>query len=88
MCMIKQSVFDSGLLPGFSPIRLHHFNTPFHPPPKGPELFANSPAVLTGSVDRCCDLLIERRERFGISYIQLKSDIETAAPIVARLAGA
>jgi probable F420-dependent oxidoreductase len=52
-----------------------------------PELFANSPAVLTGSVDRCCDLLIERRERFGISYIQLKSDIETAAPIVARLAG-
>jgi len=53
-----------------------------------PELFANSPAVLTGSVDRCCDLLIERRERFGISYIQLKSDIETAAPIVARLAGA
>jgi probable F420-dependent oxidoreductase len=52
-----------------------------------PELFANSPAVLTGSVDRCCDLLVERRERFGISYIQLKSDIETAAPIVARLAG-
>jgi probable F420-dependent oxidoreductase len=52
-----------------------------------PELFAHSPAVLTGSVDRCCDLLIERRERFGISYIQLKSDIETAAPIVARLAG-
>jgi probable F420-dependent oxidoreductase len=52
-----------------------------------PELYANSPAVLSGSVDRCCDVLIERRERFGISYIQLKSDIESAAPIVARLAG-
>jgi probable F420-dependent oxidoreductase len=52
-----------------------------------PELYAHSPAVLTGSVDRCCDLLVERRERFGISYIQLKSDLESVAPIVARLAG-
>ncbi|WIM85729.1 TIGR03621 family F420-dependent LLM class oxidoreductase [Candidatus Mycobacterium wuenschmannii] len=52
-----------------------------------PDLYAHSPAVLSGSVDRCCDLLVERRERFGISYIQLKSDIESAAPIVARLAG-
>lgn len=52
-----------------------------------PELYAHSPAVLSGSVDRCCDLLVERRERFGISYIQLKSDLDSAAPIVARLAG-
>jgi probable F420-dependent oxidoreductase len=52
-----------------------------------PDLYANSPAVLSGSVQRCCDLLVERRERFGMSYIHLKSDIESAAPIVARLAG-
>lgn len=52
-----------------------------------PEIFASSPAVLTGSVDRCVDLLVERREQFGISYINLGSDIESVAPIVARLAG-
>ncbi len=51
------------------------------------EAFARSPAVLTGSVDRCVDLLVERRERFGISYVNLRSDIDSVAPIVARLAG-
>jgi probable F420-dependent oxidoreductase len=52
-----------------------------------PEIFERSPAVLTGSVQRCVDLLIERREQFGISYINLGSDVESVAPIVARLAG-
>jgi probable F420-dependent oxidoreductase len=52
-----------------------------------PVAFATSPAVLVGSVDCCVDLLMERRERFGISYINLRSDIESVAPIVARLAG-
>jgi probable F420-dependent oxidoreductase len=52
-----------------------------------PEIFASSPAVLTGSVDRCVDLLVERREQLGISYIHLKADVETVAPIVTRLAG-
>lgn len=52
-----------------------------------PDAFATSPAVLAGSVDRCVDLLVERRERFGISYVNLRSDIESVAPIVARLAG-
>ncbi len=46
-----------------------------------------SPAVLVGSVDRCCDLLRERRERFGFSYVKLGPDPAAAAPIVARLAG-
>lgn len=52
-----------------------------------PQIFATSPAVLAGSVDHCIDLLVERREQLGISYIHLKADIEAAAPIVAKLAG-
>lgn len=46
-----------------------------------------SPSVLIGSVERCCELLRERRERFGFSYIKLGPDPVAAAPIVARLAG-
>jgi probable F420-dependent oxidoreductase len=46
-----------------------------------------SPAVLIGSVERCCEVLIERRERFGFSYVKLGPDATAAAPIVARLAG-
>lgn len=52
-----------------------------------PDNFASSPAVLTGSVDRCVDLLTERRERFGFSYLNLRSDVDSVAPIVAKLAG-
>jgi probable F420-dependent oxidoreductase len=51
------------------------------------ELVATSPAVLVGSVQRCVDTLVERRERLGISYVNLGSDIEAVAPIVASLAG-
>lgn len=51
-----------------------------------PAAFATSPAVLAGSVDRCVDLLVERRAH-GISYVNLRSHIESVAPIVARLAG-
>ncbi len=46
-----------------------------------------APAVLVGSLERCCELLEERRERFGFSYIKLGSDTAASAPIVARLAG-
>jgi probable F420-dependent oxidoreductase len=52
-----------------------------------PELAAASPAVLRGSVDGCVDLLRERRERFGFSYLNLGADLEAVAPIVARLSG-
>jgi probable F420-dependent oxidoreductase len=52
-----------------------------------PALVASSPAVLVGSVEQCVDTLIERRERFGISYVNLGSDLDAVAPIVARLAG-
>ena len=46
-----------------------------------------SPAVLAGTVEECCDTLVERRERWGFSYIGLAGDIKDTAPIVAQLAG-
>jgi hypothetical protein len=52
-----------------------------------PALVASSPAVLVGSVQQCVDTLIERRERYGVSYVNLGSDLDAVAPIVARLAG-
>ena len=52
-----------------------------------PELVADSPSVLIGSVDACADLLLERRERYGFSYLRLSDDIDAVAPLVARLAG-
>jgi probable F420-dependent oxidoreductase len=52
-----------------------------------PALLKSSPAVLMGSVDACIEALYERRERYGFSYLNLGSDLEAVAPIVARLAG-
>ena len=51
-----------------------------------------SPNALIGSVDYICDTLIERRERFGISYvtpleIEGNNISKGFAPVVARLAG-
>jgi probable F420-dependent oxidoreductase len=44
--------------------------------------------VLTGTVDEVCDLLLARRERWGVTNIVLGDDqIEAFAPVVARLAG-
>ena len=61
----------------------------FRPPrlAADPDLVASSPAVLVGSVEQCVEALLERRERYGISYVNLGSDAEAVAPIVARLAG-
>jgi probable F420-dependent oxidoreductase len=53
-----------------------------------PDLVARSPAVLVGSVEECAERLEERRERFGLSYLNLGGDVENVAPLVARLAGA
>jgi probable F420-dependent oxidoreductase len=50
-------------------------------------LVAASPAVLVGTADACADLLQERRERYGISYIHVGLEFESAAPLVARLSG-
>jgi probable F420-dependent oxidoreductase len=55
-------------------------------------LLAESPAVLVGTVDQLVDTLWERRERYGISHIQLDAgfapkNVETLVPLVERLAG-
>jgi probable F420-dependent oxidoreductase len=52
-----------------------------------PAVLEGSPALLHGSVEQCVEALQERRERFGISYVNLKGDVGKAARIVARLAG-
>jgi probable F420-dependent oxidoreductase len=52
-----------------------------------PDLVARSPAVLVGSVEECAEKLRERRERYGLSYLNLGGDVENVAPLVARLAG-
>ncbi len=52
-----------------------------------PALVADSPAVLVGTVEECADLLVERRERYGFSYLRLSDDVEAVAPLVHRLAG-
>jgi probable F420-dependent oxidoreductase len=51
-----------------------------------PEQLVASPTVLHGTVDACVDKLVEVRERFGISYFHLGSNMAAAAPIVAKLA--
>jgi probable F420-dependent oxidoreductase len=57
-----------------------------------PDLLRRSPAVLVGTVDRLADQLVERRERFGFSYLQLDAgfppaDQRSLFPLVSRLAG-
>jgi probable F420-dependent oxidoreductase len=47
------------------------------------------PSVYIGTLDRVVDEMIERRERYGISYhIVLDQHLHTVAPLVVRLAGA
>jgi probable F420-dependent oxidoreductase len=53
-----------------------------------PEHLGEHPHALIGSVDAICDQLIQRREKYGISYITFSgSVVEAVAPIVERLAG-
>lgn len=53
-----------------------------------PEHFASHPHALIGTVDSVCDLLRQRREQYGFSYITVaQRHLEEFAPIVARLAG-
>lgn len=53
-----------------------------------PEIVLNSPYMLIGSVEQIVELLQERRERLGISYIVVFGHyMEEFAPVVARLAG-
>jgi hypothetical protein len=47
-----------------------------------------SPYVLIGTVDQIIEDLQMRRERWGISsYVIFERDMDTFAPVVARLAG-
>ncbi len=53
-----------------------------------PDDAAATPHALIGSVEEICDQLVERRERWGISYLGLSGDqLRAFAPVVARLAG-
>ncbi len=47
-----------------------------------------TPHALVGSVEHICDQLIERRERWGISYLGLSADqLDAFAPVIAKVAG-
>ena len=47
-----------------------------------------SGVAVVGTVDECCDILVRRREEWGVSYIVLGEDqFEAFAPVVDRLAG-
>jgi probable F420-dependent oxidoreductase len=49
---------------------------------------ATTPHALLGTVEEICDQLVERRERWGISYLGMSADqLDAFAPVVARLTG-
>ena len=53
-----------------------------------PEVLADHPNALIGSIDEICDRIVERREKFGISYVSFgASVIDAVAPVIDRLAG-
>lgn len=53
-----------------------------------PEQLLASPDFLIGSVEAMVERLLERRERFGISYIEIDArDADRFSPVVSRLSG-
>lgn len=53
-----------------------------------PEQVLQTPATLIGTVDEICDRIVERRERWGLSYVVFMADaFGDVAPVVERLAG-
>jgi probable F420-dependent oxidoreductase len=52
-----------------------------------PDVLARSPAALAGSVEECIERLLENRERYGISYVNVGGNVDAVGPIVQRLAG-
>jgi probable F420-dependent oxidoreductase len=53
-----------------------------------PDASLATPHALVGSVDQIADQLVERRERWGLSYIGLGVDaLDQMAPVIERLAG-
>ena len=52
------------------------------------DVIADSPFALVGTTDRIAELLLERRERWGFSYVIVgQNDVEPFAPVVAALSG-
>lgn len=52
------------------------------------DVILQAPYLLLGTIDQICDDLIARRERYGISYINIfENSLEAMAPVIARLAG-
>lgn len=53
-----------------------------------PGELAEHPHALIGSVDHACELLAERRERYGVSYVTVaQRHMAEFAPVVERMAG-
>jgi probable F420-dependent oxidoreductase len=57
-----------------------------------PAQLAESPSVLVGTVSQCIETLLARREKFGISVVQLDAgfplpSLEPLAPVIAALSG-
>ncbi len=53
-----------------------------------PEQVDGSPIALIGTVEQIVDRLVERRERYGFSYVVVhEAEMEDFAPVVAALAG-
>jgi probable F420-dependent oxidoreductase len=53
-----------------------------------PDAVLDSPHVVIGPVGGICDILQERRERFGFSYFVFSGDVhDSLAPVVKKLAG-
>jgi len=53
-----------------------------------PEILTDSPYALVGDTDQMVDTLLERRERWGLTYFTCwEEDIDVLAPVVDRLAG-
>jgi len=53
-----------------------------------PEVLADVPLGMAGTVDEICEQLRQRRERWGFSYVVMhEGEVDAFAPVVARLAG-
>jgi hypothetical protein len=53
-----------------------------------PDVLESGPYALLGDTDRMVDTLVERRERWGLSYLTcFEEHLDLFAPVVARLAG-
>jgi len=62
-----------------------YVSTSSHAEAARPQAMERSPSVLHGSVEECAEKLLESRERYGINYVHLGSNVDAVAPLVARL---